>query len=359
MKKKARVLLEKSIDSLVLSIDHFNRPWDRGRQETVLILLDRAFELLLKAAIVHQDGRIREAKARETIGFDKCVRKCLSDVQVRCLDENEAITIQMINSLRDAAQHYILDISEDQLYLHAQAGVTLYGGLLQRVFSQDLSSHLPERALPVAVNPPRSLEELIETEIRAIRELVKPGSRRRLEARAKLRSLAILEDSLAGVRSQPSARALNNLTSEIGKGRPWRDLFPGVASLRLETKGTGLGVSIRLSKSEGEPVHLVPEGTPGATVVAIKKVDSLGFYNLGLKQIAKKLGLTEPKTLALVRHLDLQSEIDCFKEVKVGKSIFKRYSQQALRKLFEALPGVDIQEVWRTCNPKIWSARES
>ena len=74
MKKEARLLREKAINSLILSIEHFNRPWDRGRVEGVLILLDHSFEMLLKAAILHRGGRIRESRAKETIGFDKCVR---------------------------------------------------------------------------------------------------------------------------------------------------------------------------------------------------------------------------------------------------------------------------------------------
>ncbi|MGQ9689600.1 MAG: hypothetical protein ACUVXF_12590 [Desulfobaccales bacterium] len=44
MKKEAKILLEKAINSLILSVEHFNRPWDRGRVEAVLILLDHAFQ---------------------------------------------------------------------------------------------------------------------------------------------------------------------------------------------------------------------------------------------------------------------------------------------------------------------------
>ena len=52
MRKESRTLHAKAVDSLVLAVDHFNRAWDRGRTEAVLILLDRSFELLLKAIIV-------------------------------------------------------------------------------------------------------------------------------------------------------------------------------------------------------------------------------------------------------------------------------------------------------------------
>ena len=74
MRKECKTLHGKAVDSLVLAVDHFNRAWDRGRTEAVLILLDRAFELLLKAIIVHRAGgdAIRERdKEGMTIGFDE------------------------------------------------------------------------------------------------------------------------------------------------------------------------------------------------------------------------------------------------------------------------------------------------
>lgn len=98
-------------------------------------------------------------------------------------------------------------------------------------------------------------------------------------------------------------------------------------------------------------MHLVPEGTPGATVVAVKRVDELSFYSLGLKQLAPKLKLTMPKALALVRHLKIQEAEDCYKEFRVGKVMFKRYSAIALDRLKEALPEVDMNQVWKENGP--------
>ena len=115
MKKSARILFGKSLDSLLLSIEHFNRPWNLGRPEAVLILLDRAFELLLKSIILHKAGKIREPGARETIGHEKCVRKCITEANVKCLTEDQGLTIQIINSFRDAAQHDIVELSERDL----------------------------------------------------------------------------------------------------------------------------------------------------------------------------------------------------------------------------------------------------
>jgi len=275
LKREPKALLEKATDSLLLAVEHFNRPWNRGRAEAVLVFLDRAFELLLKAAIRHRGGKIRDRRERETYGLDRCVRKCLSEADVQCLVEEEALTIQIINSLRDAAQHYILDVAEPQLYTYTQAGVTLFGNLLKRVFDQQLADYLPERVLPVSTMPPTDFPAMMDLEFREIKELVRPGSRRRLQARAKLRSLAVVEASLRGERSQPTDGELNKLIREIQGNRRWRTLFPGVATLRLDTENTAGSISIRLTKKEGEAVHLVREGTPGATVVAVRRVNEL------------------------------------------------------------------------------------
>ncbi|MDA2934363.1 hypothetical protein MYX82_08465 [Acidobacteria bacterium AH-259-D05] len=306
----------------------------------------------MKAAIVHRGGKIREPRAKETIGFDNCVRKCVSNADLKCLTEEEALTIQIINSLRDAAQHYILDISEQQLYIYAQAGLTLFGQLLQDVFHQKLNDHFPDRVLPVSTSPPNDFAAVINAEFADVKELVLPGSRKRLHARAKLRSLAIVEASLSGIRSQPGENELGKLARRIADGEEWPALFPGVASLRLDTEGTGFNVSLRITKSKGDPVHLVPEGTPGTMVVAVKRVDELGFYSLGLSQLADKLNLTQPKTLAVIRHLKIQKSSDYFKEIKIGKSKFKRYSPKALDLLKHEISNLNINKIWEKHRPR-------
>jgi hypothetical protein len=74
VKREAKSLLEKSTDSVLLAIEHFNRHLNTGRHEAVLIFLDRSFELLLKAIILHKNGKIREKEGKQTIGFNQCVR---------------------------------------------------------------------------------------------------------------------------------------------------------------------------------------------------------------------------------------------------------------------------------------------
>lgn len=193
---------------------------------------------------------------------------------------------------------------------------------------------------------------MVDADFKHIKSLLGPGSRKQIDAKARLKSLAIIESSLEGVRNQPSELEINKLAKTVQSGKKWQDIFPGIASLNLETTGNGISVDIRITKKEGEKVQLVPEGTPGATVLAVKRVNELDFYSLGLKDIADKIGIGSNKTLAVVKHLGLQDSEDYFKEVKIGKSPFKRYSKNALEKIKEELPKLDMNNVWERHKPK-------
>lgn len=352
MRKAAKLLLYKAVNSLTLSVEMFNRPWNKGRVEGVLIFLDHSFEMLLKAGIAHRGGKIREARAKNTIGFDACVRKGLSDGNIKFLSEEQALTLQAVNSLRDAAQHHLLDISEQHLYMQAQAGLTLFRDLYASVFGLNLKDAVPERVLPVCSSPPCDLISLFDNEIAAIREMLKPNMRKQIEALSKLRSLAIVNQALLGETVQPGQSDLKRLAGQIAKGMKWEDVFPGVAAVNLTTKGIGPTLELRITKKEGTPIHLVPEGTPNASVVAVKRVDELGFYNLGRDQVAQNVGLSKPRTTAVIRFLKIQDDPECFKKVTIGKAVFSRYSQKAIQRIKEALPTLSLDDVWNKCGPK-------
>lgn len=129
-------------------------------------------------------------------------------------------------------------------------------------------------------------------------------------------------------------------------GKTWQEVFVGATAIDISPDGTGPSLSLRLSKKEGIPVHLVPEGTPGASVVAIKRVNELDFYNLGAKQVAEKLGLTVPKLVAVVDYADIRRDPDCYKEFRIGNTLHKRYSQKAVVRVQEVLQNKSADEIW-------------
>jgi hypothetical protein len=52
------------------------------------------------------------------------------------------------------------------------------------------------------------------------------------------------------------------------------------------------------------------------------------------------------KVVAAIRVLKIDQDPNCFKEVALGKSRFKRYSQQAIGKIKEALTRKSIDDIW-------------
>lgn len=347
LKKEVKQLREKAINGLILSIDHFNRPWDNGRCEAVLILMDHAFEMLLKAVIRHRNGKIRKAREKKTIAFDTCVRRGLSDPKLKFLTEEQALTLQSINGLRNAAQHYLVDMSEHQLYFYAQAGVTLFRDLHDVVFNQKLVVELPERVLPISTTAPRDLTTLFDQEVEQIRSLLAPGTRRKMDAVSKARSLAVLEGAIAGNYDQPSDRELGNVCKRISDGIPWTTVFPGVAAINISSDGEGPNISLRLTKKDGIPVTLLKEGQGFGAAVALKRVNELDFYNLGAQQLAEKVGLTGPKSRALVDFLRLRDDEEYFKVIQIGGVKHARYSSKAIKAMVEALKTTAIEDVWR------------
>ena len=349
MKREAKLLLDKGVDSLVLSIEFFNRPWERGRVEAVLILLDHSFEMLLKAAILQKGGRIRERGKPNTIGFDRCVGLGQSEGKIRFLEEADTVVLHSVNTLRDAAQHHILDLSEQNLYIQAQAGITLFRRIMKSVFDRDLALELPDRVLPLSTTPPTDLATLFDTEVQEVRRLLQPGKRQRLEAMAKLRGLAIVNGAIAGTTALPSPADLYGLSKAVAGGKQWNDLFPGVATVSLTvTGGTGPQIGLRITKKDGIPVHIVrDEAASGTPVIAVKRVDELGFYNLGRDDLADKVGLNKMMTTAMIWHLQLQGDADYHKEIQIGSQRFQRYSPKAIIRIREAAATLDLADVWK------------
>lgn len=187
---------------------------------------------------------------------------------------------------------------------------------------------------------------LFDSEIEEIKKLIHPGRRRHVEAMARLRPLAILDATIKGEKGQPSDSDLRRIGKDLSHDKHWTEVFPGAAAVEITADGAGPSLSLRISKKEGIPIQLVAEGTPGAAVVAVKRVNELDFYSLGAKQLAAKLGLTIPKLVAVIDHLRLRSDPDFYKEFRIGSQTHKRYSQKALEKISATLSKENAEAIW-------------
>lgn len=350
-KPDVEALLKQALDSLILGIEHFNRPSECGRIASILLMLDHGVEMLLKAAILDRGGDIRNPKNGFAHSIETCLNRAANDAQIKFLSDDERRTFQVLNGLRDQAQHYLVDVSEQILYTVAQGTVTLFAELLPRLFGRHLTDHLPKRVLPISVNPPQDIQVLMDDEFNQLKELLanRTGS---TATEPRLRSLLAIDRALNLQPTQIPDDELQAAVETIQQSNKWEDVFKGISQVKLSADGTGVDVAIHITKKDGIPVRVARDGEDPQAVIAVRKINDTDFYCFNTTTLAKKVGLSAPKTLALIRYLNLQDDPDCFKRIVIGRSPFKMYSGNALSRLKDAVPEVDMDEVWRTHGPK-------
>jgi hypothetical protein len=344
-KRDVSELKGRAINSLVLSIELFNRPHDQGRAEGVLILLHHAFEMLLKAIIKSKTGTVHAKGEKYSYGFDKCLE--IAQNQIQTLSPDERATLSILDAHRDTAVHFYQDVSEDLLYLQAQAGVTLFDDLLKKVFGEKLADCIPERVLPVSTRPPKDLKLLIDSELSQVDQLLQAGSRRGIQAAARLRPILALATASRDDAERVTEGELRKAINRRRRGADWEIILPEIAQLKLDTQGDGIPIFLRIKKDADLAVRIAKDGEPVVGTVIKQDVDIWNKYNLGRDDLAKKLGLTGPKTSALIIELKIQDDQDCFKVLSRKSSTFKGYSKVALDRLQSAInDGVDIEGIW-------------
>jgi hypothetical protein len=97
-------------------------------------------------------------------------------------------------------------------------------------------------------------------------------------------------------------------------------------------------------------VHSVPADDPHEAA-AVREVDLQRKYHMPPFTLADKLGLIRPRATALRRHLGIDDDGDCLHTFTLGSQKHPRYSDNALRRMKEALETVDMEEVWREHKP--------
>lgn len=250
--------------------------------------------------------------------------------------------------MRDDEQHWFNEVSEQLLYLHARAGITLFDDLLQRVFGEHLADNLPSRVLPLSVDPPRDLTVLIDEEYSQIAALLAPGRRAAYEARARIRTLLALEAHV-----EPEARVSTKDVGRVEKGikdgqsRP--AVFPRLEKLALQTDGHGVNLTVHFTKKEGAPVRFVSdEALPAA---AVREVDLARKFYLSARDLAGKVGLSGPRSTALRRHLGIDADASSCHLFVFDSQRIARYSDNAYRAMTEATEQLDMAAVWDAHKP--------
>jgi len=332
MKRKTGFLLESAKNSLTLAIELFNRPYEQGRTQGVVLFLDHAFEMLLKAVIFEKTGSLRTRREKFNYGFEKCVNICHS--QLHLVDKDEALILKNLNGFRDAAAHDVLEISEGLLYSHAQSAVQIFGILLKKVFRQDLSGAMPARILPISTSIPRDVQLLISSDLEGVRSLLSGNRRRQDEAEARLKPYEIIERNLRAMHNNPSPLPSSSQIVRRFKTSDWKTVLPMVAGL-VQPSSTSIPISIHITKHEGYPVRVDPTA---ATTISFRFIKTEDKYPYLTTELGSKLGISVNKVVSLVKLFDMKGKDEYHTTIRISKKgHVQRYSEKAHQVLREAI----------------------
>lgn len=347
MKRRTRLLKHTAIESLTLSVEVFNRPSPTARTQGVLLNLQHALEMLFKAVIWEDRGRIEPKGGGKSHTF----RSCLGILRgMGLLSEDEAIVGATIAGHRDAVQHQGAAVTEERLYLDAASGLRLFDDLLHRAFGERLADHpdFTSRMLPVTAKPPQEMYLLTDGDVQQIRGLLDGKRHRHAEALALLRTLVVSEQAAADPMKEPEPPTegqLQQVAKTLQRSKDWTRVLPGLARLSLEQdEGTTYNLRIVQSK-DAMPVRVVPKGEDGAEdAVSILKVSELEHWCFYFTELASQAGLERYEAEALVFLLALKKDPESFRLFEMGKQGHGRYSGRALRLLREAKAAGRIEE---------------
>lgn len=341
LRSSARILKRKAVSSLRTSVGAFNGLSDEGRATTVLLHLQHAFEMLLKASLNQKQIVLFDSKTGRSIGFESAIRQAQQTAGIKLTDE-EAGTLRAIDAMRDDEQHWYNEVDEGLLYVHVRAGVTLFDDLLSRVFDERLANHLPLRVLPVSTEPPRDFDFLVDREYAKVAELLQPGRRAGAEARARIRTLLAME-----AHTEPETRVSDKDVTRVEKGirdGKARDVvFPRLSGISAAVTGVGVEVQVRFTKKGGMPVTFVADGADAA---AVRTVDLQNKFHRSAFEMADELGLSRPKAHALRAHLGIDDDPKLTHTFSFGSQHPVRYSDQAFSKMKAAAETLDMDAIW-------------
>ena len=334
LRRAARTLKTKALCSLRRAVTAFNACDDDGRITCVLLHMQHAAEMLLKAILVQKSVKVFDPNKRTSIGFEKCVNLAMQHAK---LTQEEAGLLRTVDALRDAEQHWLIVVPEDILYLHARGFITTFDDLLKRMLDDALADHLPGRVLPISTQPPVGFDLLVDREFSQVRELLQPGRRQRDEARGRIRTLLAMESHV--VDSVDISEAdIDRIEKAIRGGKLRAEVFPRLASLDTQISGTGATVTVRFTKKAGEgtPVRFIAADDP-TEAAAVREVDLQKRFYLSATQLANRLQLTTNKSHALRQKLGVDKDPQCMHTFTFGKSTHAMFSDNAVTRMREAI----------------------
>lgn len=336
LRHRTRRLKVVAVDSLVLAVEHFNRPSSAARSSGVLLPLQHSIEMLLKAAVFQARGTLFAKGSPISYSFREVVG--ISRGDLRILTEDDVFAASMVDAHRDAVQHYGSELREQSLYVDTLTGVTLFRDILNRAFAEALGaqSAFAGRTLPVAAEPPTEYQAIITSDFDHVSDLLSPGHRRRSEALAILRPYVLTDRAVISGPDlqQPTDRELADIAKRLASGESRTSVLPGLARLSFD-ESSSMTYELRITKSpSAAPVRLVAAADPdAATAGAVLEYNVLDKFPFLMKDLADKAAVNRYDCRAIIYDSQMKADPTMHREITMGKQKFNRYSHKALARV--------------------------
>jgi hypothetical protein len=116
---------------------------------------------------------------------------------------------------------------------------------------------------------------------------------------------------------------------------------------------------MRISKDAPIAVRIAQPGESPLGTVIKQVIDPYDKYNLGRDQLAEKLGLSGPRTTALILDLEIKADADCYHEWYSRSTKLNGYSKKALDLMRAAKESMNLEEVWQRQRHKLGARQRS
>jgi hypothetical protein len=190
---------------------------------------------------------------------------------------------------------------------------------------------------------------VLDEEYSQIASLLQPGRRARHEARARLRTLLAMEAHI-----EPDTRVSDKDVTRVERGirdsRSRDQVFPRLGEIGTAIEGEDVNLVVHFTKTQGAPVRY--ESDESVPAAGIREVDLLKKYHRAPAALADDLGISAARSTALRRHLGMETDGPYSHQFILSPSNKpRRYSDNALRLMREALAALDPGAVWAAHSP--------
>jgi len=248
-----RALLGNSVAAICAAIEIYNKPKIDYREETAVILLVNAWELLLKAILSKCKVRIYYRKVRgqpyRTLSARDALKAAKPHFPASLDFLPVAENLKLLIEYRDRSVHFYNQPGlETILYTLAQTSIVNYRDLAEEVFDRDLTDEVTLSLLPLGFSPPVEPVEFLrdapddaklKSQVREfVREIVHTVGMVEEEGRDTGRLLTVFQVALKSVKKIESAdlvvgvekgakgdaaRLLVQRTADPNKTHPFRE----------------------------------------------------------------------------------------------------------------------------------------